>query len=263
MAYKDLGKVAMTLGGEYNPSTVYSRLTVVVGEDGQSYVSIVDNVVSISPGVTAGWENYWQLLSKRGSGIRDIQKTGSSGLVDTYTIYYDNSTGTDTFNVTNGNGITTIAKTSTSGEDDTYTITFDDGTTTTFVVTNGKGIQSIAKTGTSGAVDTYTITYGNDQTSTFTVQNAVTATLYGTLTAAGWSGSAPYTQTINVTGIAASDSPITDISMNGVTSADTANAMLEAWSYVGRVETGAGTVTAYCYNDKPTVDLPIIMKVVN
>ena len=87
MAYKDLGKVAMTLGGEYNPYTVYSRLTVVVGEDGQSYVSIVDNVVSISPSVTAGWENYWQLLSKRGSGIRDIQKTGSSGLVDTYTIY--------------------------------------------------------------------------------------------------------------------------------------------------------------------------------
>ena len=36
MAYKDLGKVAMTLGGEYNPSTVYSRLTVVVGEDGQT-----------------------------------------------------------------------------------------------------------------------------------------------------------------------------------------------------------------------------------
>ena len=263
MAYKDLGKVAMTAGGEYSPSTVYSRLTIVVGEDGQSYVSIVDNVVSISPGISSGWENYWQLLSKRGSGIKEIVKTGSSGIVDTYTIYYDDITQTDTYTVTNGNGITTVEKTSTSGEDDTYTITFDDGTTTNFVVTNGKGIQSISKTGSSGAVDTYTITYGNDQTSNFTVQNAVTATLYGTFAAAGWSSSAPYTQTISIEGIAASDSPITDINMNGVTSADTANAMLESWSYVGRVETGDGTATAYCYSDKPTVNLPVIMKVVN
>lgn len=37
-----------------------------------------------------------------------------------------------------GNGITSIAKTSTSGLVDTYTITYDDTTTTTFTVTNGQ-----------------------------------------------------------------------------------------------------------------------------
>ena len=37
-----------------------------------------------------------------------------------------------------GNGIKSIAKTGTSGLVDTYTITFDDDTTTTFQVTNGK-----------------------------------------------------------------------------------------------------------------------------
>lgn len=35
-----------------------------------------------------------------------------------------------------GNGISTITKTGTSGIIDTYTITFDNGTTTTFTVTN-------------------------------------------------------------------------------------------------------------------------------
>ena len=48
--------------------------------------------------------------------------------------------GTDTWdNLANlkGTGITTIEKTSTSGNIDTYTITFDDGSTETFTVTNG------------------------------------------------------------------------------------------------------------------------------
>lgn len=71
-------------------------------------------------------------------------------------------------------GISNVAKTSTSGLVDTYTITFENGTTTTFNVTNGapgNGIQSIAKTGTSGLVDTYTITFTNGTTTTFTVTN--------------------------------------------------------------------------------------------
>ena len=82
-----------------------------------------------------------------------------------------------------GVGITNIAKTGTSGLVDTYTITLSNGSTKTFTVTNGakgdtgstgatgKGISSISKTGTSGLVDTYTITYSDNTTSTFTVTN--------------------------------------------------------------------------------------------
>ena len=47
----------------------------------------------------------------------------------------DNST--TTVNVENGKGITSIAKTATAGLVDTYTISYNDGTTTTFSVTNG------------------------------------------------------------------------------------------------------------------------------
>ena len=71
-----------------------------------------------------------------GSGIASIEKTGSQGNVDTYTITFDDGRKT-TFTVTNGNGITNVEKTATSGLVDTYTITFDNGTTETFTVTNG------------------------------------------------------------------------------------------------------------------------------
>jgi len=83
-----------------------------------------------------------------------------------------------------GVGISSITKTGTSGLVDTYTITFTNGQTTTFTVTNGEdgtdgtdgvGISSITKTGTSGNVDTYTITYTDSTTSTFTVTNGMDA----------------------------------------------------------------------------------------
>ena len=82
-----------------------------------------------------------------GNGIESITKTGTSGLVDTYTITYTDGT-TTTFDVTNGEdgtdgkGIVSITKTSTVGYVDTYTITYTDGTTTTFDVTNGEVTQA-------------------------------------------------------------------------------------------------------------------------
>lgn len=135
-----------------------------------------------------------------GVGIASIVKTATVGLVDTYTITYDDLR-TTTFDVTNGqngtngrdgtdgNGIVSIVKTSTAGLVDTYTITFDDGNFTTFDVTNGadgapgrdgidgtdgidgNGIASIVKTATAGLVDTYTITYTDGNFTTFNVTN--------------------------------------------------------------------------------------------
>ena len=101
-----------------------------------------------------------------GRGIEGIQKTGTSGLVDTYTIYYTDNT-TSTFQVTNGAngqagaqgadgvGITSIEKTGTSGLVDTYTITLSNGEASTFDVTNGKdgvdlGLATIVNDLTTG-----------------------------------------------------------------------------------------------------------------
>lgn len=101
-----------------------------------------------------------------GRGIESIVKTGTSGLVDTYTITYTDAT-TSTFNVTNGAngaqgaqgadgvGITSIEKTATVGLVDTYTITLSNGETSTFDVTNGRdgvdlGLATIVNDLTTG-----------------------------------------------------------------------------------------------------------------
>ena len=77
------------------------------------------------------------LKGQAGGTIDKIEKTGTSGLVDTYTVTYDDGE-TSTFEVTNGNGIVSIEHTSTSGYYDTYTITYTDGNTDTFTVKNGE-----------------------------------------------------------------------------------------------------------------------------
>jgi hypothetical protein len=70
-----------------------------------------------------------------------------------------------------GNNIGTIEKTATSGLVDTYTITLTDGATTNFQVTNGSNIANVQKTATAGLVDTYTITLTNGDTFNFEVVN--------------------------------------------------------------------------------------------
>lgn len=118
-------------------------------------------------------ENVKVMLVKGDSGstIVSIEKTGTSGLVDTYTITMSDGS-KSTFTVSNGKEIVSVEKTGTSGLVDTYTMTFNDESTETFEVINGNGIASIEKTGTQGAVDTYTITLDDGTTYTFTVTNA-------------------------------------------------------------------------------------------
>lgn len=128
-----------------------------------------------------------------GVGITSIEKTGTSGLVDTYTITFDDET-TETFTVTNGqdgedgeqgetgNGIASIV----FNDDYTMTITDTDGNeyesgslrgatgetgATGQTGATGNGIASISKTSTSGLVDTYTILFTDGTTTTFTVTN--------------------------------------------------------------------------------------------
>lgn len=79
---------------------------------------------------------------ENGGNIKDIKKTSTNGLVDTYTVTLTNGD-TTTFKVTNGKSITSIIKTGSTGLVDTYTIAYNDGTTSTFTVTNGGGMQNL------------------------------------------------------------------------------------------------------------------------
>ena len=77
-----------------------------------------------------------------------------------------------------------------------------------------------------------------------------------TVPASGWSASAPYTQTIAVEGILATDTPHW-----GVVYSDDALAEKEAFSVVDDLDTAAGSVTFTCFEEKPGVDLTIQMEV--
>ncbi len=106
---------------------------------------------------------------KPGTGIADITKTSTDGLVDTYTITLTDGN-TATFTVKNGAGISNIEKTDSSGLVDTYAITLTDGTSGgTFQVRNGRGIERISLTKTEGNIDTHTIYYTDETTTEFHV----------------------------------------------------------------------------------------------
>lgn len=83
---------------------------------------------------------------------------------------------------------------------------------------------------------------------------AKSTSVTATLTAAGWNGaSAPYTQTVSVTGATASNNIIFDLGM-GITASQLeagVDAMLKATSQ------GTGTVTITAFGDKPAVDIPV------
>lgn len=106
----------------------------------------------------------FHLFIPRGKGISSIAKTGTSGLIDTYTITYSDGL-TTTFTVGNGKGITSISKTSTAGLVDTYTISYNDGAPTTFTVTNGKSAyQSAIEGGYTGTEAQFLSDLGNFST---------------------------------------------------------------------------------------------------
>lgn len=97
-------------------------------------------------------------------------------------------------------------------------------------------------------------------TKKYTDTKAVTDVRKGTLLASKWSAAAPFTQEITVDGVLFDDYPFVDIDLSEVTDAV---GVIENWTLVGRCTVSKdNTITAYCYEEKPTVDIPVIFKVV-
>lgn len=81
-----------------------------------------------------------------------------------------------------------------------------------------------------------------------------------TLTAAGWSSTAPYSQVVNVAGITENDRPTVGLYLpDGITAANV-DLKEKAFDCVNRAVSGAGKITVYCYNKKPTTDFQIQIK---
>ena len=136
---------------------------------------------SSEPPTTYTSYTWYQIKGEKGdtgNGIVSVNLTGTSGLVNTYTVYFSNNT-TTTFQVRNGSSISSIEKTSTSGLVDTYTVTMSDGTTSYFTVTNAKSITAVTPidvTHASGHSDVYRITFNDGDMFEFSIYNGVNGT---------------------------------------------------------------------------------------
>lgn len=76
-----------------------------------------------------------------------------------------------------------------------------------------------------------------------------------------WIGStAPFTQDISIPGILATDNPIVDVGLS--TTLATALLQEKEWGYISKITTGTDKITVTCNKKKPTVAIPIRVKVV-
>ena len=73
-------------------------------------------------------------------------------------------------------------------------------------------------------------------------------------------GTAPYTQTVNISGMRTDMTPIIDVVPS--TTAATARLQLAAWAMVGKIVCNAGSITVTCFDAKPTTAIPVQIKVV-
>lgn len=120
--------------------------------------------------------------------------------------------------------------------------------------------------GTSGIADATTYTqqgdqYGaNDINGTNKTVNALMATKTVSLPASGWTGSAaPYSQTVSVAGILATDTPVLIKMLTGTETEAAVKAYNKAFGLIFAGETAADSVTFKAYK-KPTTDIIVGLK---
>lgn len=113
-------------------------------------------------------------------------------------------------------------------------------------------------------IGTLSVTYGGTGGTTAEVARenlgaaAKSSMVTATLTAAGWSGSGPYTQTLSVAGLTADGNGSIGLAQTA-TAAEREAARDAMLSVTGQA---AGTLTVTADGDKPTVDIPVTVTVI-
>lgn len=90
--------------------------------------------------------------------------------------------------------------------------------------------------------------------------STATRLLTATATAAGWSASAPYSQTISVSGITSSDTPIIGLSLPTNTTVANDKAIKKAYGCLSSAVTNNGSITLYCASKKPVTNFTFFIK---
>ena len=91
---------------------------------------------------------------------------------------------------------------------------------------------------------------------------ATTNTYTATLLSTGWTGAeAPYSQTIAVVGMTATDNPVVDVDLSGALDYAAEQEILTDWGQVYRIVTGTDEITVYA-NAETVGDVEMMLKVV-
>ena len=187
------------------------------------------------PTITIDSEGYWRIDGELGENPTKAQ--GEKG----------------------NDGISPTAVVTDTGDGATITITDSNGTTTVDIYDGTDGvsphIDDTTKHWVVGETDTGVTAEG------VTTISTTSLTYIGNLAIDNWNGdTAPYTQTINMSGITADNSPIIDL----IVSDDIAIGKEEItqWSYITKATTGENIITFSCYEKKPSISMNFKVKVV-
>ena len=112
---------------------------------------------------------------------------------------------------------------------------------------------------TSGGTVSGDLTIGGTLTMSTDGDVSGISVVYTATIGTSWSGSGPYTQTITVTGILATDVPVVDMRCSGTYSTDQSRE--EAFGQIYRIVTAANRITVYAH-EKTTTSCPIRLLVV-
>lgn len=164
--------------------------------------------------------------------------------------------------ITGGNRVT-IQSTDPSASDQTFDVMDgndgndgDDGASISAAITTITGGHrvTISSTDTQVADQSFDVMDGS-----VTIQTT-SANYTATLTTAGWSSTAPYTQTVTAQGMTSSIVPIIGLVVSSTV--QTGVEEQRQWAYVTKATSGTDSITFSCYETKPTVALTVNIKAV-
>lgn len=80
---------------------------------------------------------------------------------------------------------------------------------------------------------------------------------------ASWTGTGPYTQTVNILGLVDTGHIFATVDLSSAADTEAALGMQKAWNMVSKVTPAAGKVTLTCFEDKPTVAFKLRLEVMS
>lgn len=205
----------------------------------------------VAYGTTSAGANKWQA-----GAVVEMTYDGTSWVMDAGTLAT-----TTYYGMTKLNSATNSTSTSEAATPSAVKSAYDLANTANTAATNAASAASTAQTTANSANTAATNAATAASNAQTTANSKASTTLYSATIGTSWTGSAaPYTQTITVSGMLATDTPIVDVNLSSTAYADK-DAVVEAYAKVYRITTAANSITVYA-DEKTTVSIPIQLKVV-